>query len=125
MRGINYRYSCIINRVVDGDTVDVDIDLGFDCWLKNQRIRLRDIDAPEVRTRDLFEKELGLAAKEFVEKHLPVGSSQVLSSYEYRPDKYGRIIGDFALLDQNLVLVSGCRYLTELMLEEGYADLYD
>ena len=123
MRGVSYKYNCIINRVVDGDTVDVDIDLGFDCWLKKQRVRLRDIDAPEVRTRDLFEKELGLAAKEFVEKHLPVGSSQVLCSYEYNPDKYGRIIGDFQL-SADVIVQTTCAYLTELMIQEGYAEEY-
>jgi micrococcal nuclease len=118
-----YKYNCIINRVIDGDTVDVDIDLGFDCWLKKQRIRLRDIDAPEVRTRDLFEKELGLAAKEFVEQHLPVGSSQVLHSYEYHSDKYGRIIGDFET-SVDVAVKTGCAYLTNLMVEQGYAEVY-
>lgn len=123
MRVVSYKYNCIINRVVDGDTVDVDIDLGFDCWLKKQRVRLRGIDAPEVRTRDLFEKELGLAAKEFVEKHLPVGSSQILCSYEYHADKYGRIIGDFET-NVDVAVKTGCSYLTYLMVQEGYAEEY-
>ena len=52
-----YEYRCIIKRVVDGDTVDVDIDLGFHVVLKNQRVRLRGIDTPETRTRDKVEKK--------------------------------------------------------------------
>ena len=53
-----YQYNCRIDRVVDGDTVDVDIDLGFDVWLKKQRIRLYGVDTPESRTRDLEEKNM-------------------------------------------------------------------
>ena len=62
-----FEYSCTIVKVVDGDTVDVDIDLGFGVWLKKQRIRLYGIDTPESRTRDLEEKKYGLVAKAFVE----------------------------------------------------------
>ena len=69
-----FEYNCKIVRVVDGDTVDVDIDLGFDVWLKKQRIRLYGVDTPESRTRDLEEKKYGFAAKAVVEKHIPVGS---------------------------------------------------
>ena len=56
-----YEYPATINRVVDGDTIDVDIDLGFSIILKKQRVRLLGINAPESRTRDLVEKEKGLA----------------------------------------------------------------
>ena len=58
-----YEYPATIDRVVDGDTIDVDIDLGFSIILKKQRVRLLGINAPESRTRDLVEKEKGLAAK--------------------------------------------------------------
>jgi micrococcal nuclease len=58
-----YHYKAKLVRVIDGDTIDVDIDLGFDVWLKRQRIRLAGIDAPESRTRNKAEKVLGLAAK--------------------------------------------------------------
>ncbi len=58
-----YTYKGVVTRVVDGDTVDVDVDLGFDVWLKKQRVRLAGIDTPESRTRNLAEKALGLAAK--------------------------------------------------------------
>ena len=61
-----YEYRCQITRVVDGDTVDVDIDLGFGVWMRKQRVRLKGVDTPESRTRDKVEKKYGLMAKEFV-----------------------------------------------------------
>ena len=61
-----YDYRAKIVKVVDGDTVDVDIDLGFGVWLKDERVRLVGVDTPESRTRDLVEKAFGLAAKQFV-----------------------------------------------------------
>ena len=73
-----YEYNCKIVRVVDGDTVDVDIDLGFGVWLKKQRIRFYGVDTPESRTSDKEEKVFGLLAKEFVKTYLPVGSTQTL-----------------------------------------------
>ena len=95
-----YEYSCRIVRVVDGDTVDIDIDLGFDVWLKKQRIRLYGVDTPESRSRDLEEKKYGLAAKAFVEKHLPVGSTQPLRTKLDGRGKFGRILGEFVLTTQ-------------------------
>ena len=59
-----YEYNFKLVKVVDGDTIDVDIDLGFGVWLRNQRIRMMGIDTPESRTRDLEEKKFGLIAKE-------------------------------------------------------------
>ena len=61
-----YEYSCKILRVVDGDTVDVDIDLGFGVWMHKERIRLYGIDTPESRTRDSVEKIFGFEAKKMV-----------------------------------------------------------
>lgn len=115
-----YKYRCVIRRIVDGDTVDVDIDLGFGVWLSNRRIRLTGIDAPEVRTRDLMEKEAGFAAKDYVEARLPVGSNQVLISREFK-GKYGRIIGDFEVYDGEYDAI---RNLTELILRDKHAILY-
>ena len=59
-----YEYKCKIIKVVDGDTVDVDIDLGFGVWMKDERVRIMGIDTPESRTRDVIEKKFGLSAKE-------------------------------------------------------------
>ncbi len=61
-----YEYRCKVIRVVDGDTVDIDIDLGFGVWLHKERVRIYGIDTPESRTRDKEEKKFGLMAKEFV-----------------------------------------------------------
>jgi micrococcal nuclease len=81
-------YNAILERVVDGDTVDVTLDLGFSVHLKKQRCRLAGIDTPESRTRNLEEKELGLKAKERL-KELCVGSFKIQSLGK---GKYGRIL---------------------------------
>ena len=75
-----YEYKCKILRVVDGDTVDIDIDLGFGIWMHKERVRMMGIDTPESRTRDKEEKKFGLASKQFVKDHMPVGSMQVLKT---------------------------------------------
>ena len=93
-----HEYHCVITRIIDGDTIDVDIDLGFDCWLHRQRIRVYGIDTPESRTRDLEEKKYGLAAKAFVEKFIPLGSTALLNTKE--KGKYGRYLGDFKVKNQ-------------------------
>ena len=94
-----FEYNCTIVKVIDGDTVDVDIDLGFGVWLKKQRSRFYGIDTPESRTRDLEEKKYGLAAKAFVEAHLPVGSIRTLTTVQDKTGKYGRILGKFKAYD--------------------------
>jgi len=89
-----YEYRCNIVKVVDGDTVDVDIDLGFEIILKNQRIRLYGIDAPESRTRDKEEKKYGLLAKQRVIDFCNT-DDLVLRTKEYNSKgKFGRILGD-------------------------------
>jgi micrococcal nuclease len=97
-----YEYSCKIVKVVDGDTTDVDIDLGFGVWMKKQRIRFYGIDTPESRTRDLEEKKYGLMAKEMVLAHLPIGSTQILRTHKDGVGKYGRILGSFVVDDTTL-----------------------
>jgi len=87
-----HEYKSVILKWIDGDTVDVDIDLGFDCWLHSQRIRLNGVDTPESRTRDLEEKKYGLQAKEFVQSFAPVGSEVTLRTT--KKGKYGRYSGD-------------------------------
>ena len=90
-----YEYRCRIDRVIDGDTVDVDIDLGFGVWLRKERVRMYGIDTPESRTRDLEEKKYGLAAKAFVLAFLPVDSMQTLRTRKDGKGKFGRILGEF------------------------------
>lgn len=98
-----YEYNCKIVRVVDGDTVDVDIDLGFGVVLSNQRVRLYGIDAPESRTRDLIEKKFGLMAKEYLEREL--GEACVIRT-QIDKGKYGRILGEFFSLSNNNMTVN-------------------
>ena len=98
-------YTCTLDRVVDGDTVDVNLDLGFSIILAKQRVRLVGIDTPESRTRDLAEKKLGLQAKELLQELTTDGF--VLESQGR--GKYGRILGvlwdfDGNSINQKLIL---------------------
>ncbi len=95
-----HEYRCKILRVVDGDTVDVDIDLGFGMWMHKERIRLYGIDTPESRTRDLEEKKYGLMAKEAVKNFLLIGSTQTLVTIKDKTGKFGRILGKFLIYDK-------------------------
>ena len=87
-----YEYRTKVVRIVDGDTVDVDIDLGFGVWLRKERVRLLGIDTPESRTRDKVEKKYGLAAKAFLKKSL--GTSPILKTTKDGKGKFGRILGE-------------------------------
>ena len=84
-----YYYNCNLVKVIDGDTIDVDIDLGFNIVLSKRRIRLMGIDTPESRTRNLAEKELGLKAKD----RLIELCGEKLQLLSYGTDKYGRVLG--------------------------------
>tara|TARA_B110000908_G_C10046696_1_gene354309 strand:+ start:27 stop:425 length:399 start_codon:yes stop_codon:yes gene_type:complete len=97
-----FEYQCKIVKVIDGDTADVDIDLGFGVWMKKQRVRFYGVDTPESRTSDKEEKVYGLMAKEFVLSHLPIGSTQVLRTKKDGVGKYGRILGEFVVDDTTL-----------------------
>jgi micrococcal nuclease len=100
-----YRYRAIVLRVIDGDTVDVDLDLGFDVWLRKQRVRLYGIDTPESRTRDLEEKKFGLLAKNFVLEHCPIGSEIIVQTHkDDARGKFGRILGELIVMDGTLNL---------------------
>ena len=86
-----YRYKVYVDRVVDGDTVDVDIDLGFGMIYKKQRVRMLGIDTPESRTRDLTEKFYGKASKAFLVEQLEGQEIQLVS---HDKGKFGRILGE-------------------------------
>jgi len=89
-----FEYRCKLVKVVDGDTVDIDIDLGFGVWLNDQRVRLYGIDTPESRTRDKDEKIYGLAAKDFVVDFLN-DKDLILKTKVYdAKGKFGRILGE-------------------------------
>ena len=87
-----YRYRVEVTRIVDGDTVDVDIDLGFGMTYKKQRVRLMGIDTPESRTRDLEEKFYGLQSKAFLTSLIEKADEIQLVSHE--KGKFGRILGE-------------------------------
>ena len=110
-----YEYAVTIKRVVDGDTVDVDIDLGFGVVLANERVRIMGIDTPESRTRDLVEKKFGLAAKAKLKAIL--GKKAILKCQKYdAKGKFGRILGDFSTEDGRMV--------TAILIETGHAVAY-
>jgi len=89
-----YNYGATLDRVVDGDTVDLNIDLGFDVWLKSTRVRLHHIDTPEKRTRDLLEKYFGFMSSDFVlDKLINAKQITVDTTLDGPKDKYGRILG--------------------------------
>ena len=113
-----WTYRCKLRRVVDGDTVDVDIDLGFGIWQMNERVRIMGIDTPESRTRDKIEKKFGLAAKAKLKSLL--GKTTVLKTSINKKGvdmkgKFGRVLGDF--------LVDG-KKVTEIMCKTGHAVPY-
>ena len=113
-----YEYKAKLVKVVDGDTVDVDIDLGFGVWLKNERVRIMGIDTPESRTSDKVEKVFGLAAKERLKQLIE--KETILKTFaakdgEDMKGKFGRILGDF---------IVGDKMVTEIMIEEGHAVKY-
>ena len=108
-----YRVKKLVG-VVDGDTIDVDIDLGFNVSY-SQRVRLAGIDTPESRTKDRFEKTLGLEAKEYVKSKLKDATDIVIKTeLPDSSEKYGRILG--------WVYINGSKKsINEQMIEDGYA----
>ena len=114
-----WTYRAKVIRVIDGDTVDVDIDLGFGIWQKNERVRIMGIDTPESRTRDKVEKKFGLAAKARLKELLgatPILKTQVGKGGEDMKGKFGRILGDF--------LTEDGKKCGELLIKEGHAVKY-
>jgi micrococcal nuclease len=114
-----YTFYADLVRVIDGDTIVVNIDLGFDIWRMNEHVRLAYIDTPEVRTKDLEEKARGFESKAYVEKAL-LGGKMVLQTEE-KSGKYGRYVAIVLIPD-----VDGCYTvsLNQKLLDEGLAILY-
>ena len=107
-----------VNKIVDGDTIDVTIDLGFDI-LYNSRVRLAGIDTPESRTRDLEEKAMGLEAKEYLKNRLKIADKIVIKTEKLdSSEKYGRILG-WLFVDAETTSVNN------QMILKGYAWEYD
>jgi micrococcal nuclease len=108
-----YEYNVTVDRVVDGDTVDLMVDLGFDTW-KAVRCRMYGINAPESRTRDLAEKKLGLAAKDRLIELLTVENLKLVS---HGVGKYGRCLGEIFVGDNPISI-------NHQLVEEGHGVEY-
>ena len=113
-----WTYRCKLKKVIDGDTVDVDIDLGFGIWQMNERVRIMGIHTPESRTRNKIEKKFGLAAKARLKSLLgpkPVLRTTISKKGEDMKGKFGRVLGDFLIKDKPV---------SEIMCREGHAVAY-
>jgi len=103
-----------ITKIVDGDTIDLDIDLGFSLTISH-RVRLKGVNSPESRTTDLEEKKKGLAAKEWLTEQLSKEGEWIIETY--KEDKYGRILGTLYMIGEPVTI-------NERMLNEGIAVPY-
>ena len=113
-----YKYGAKLLRVVDGDTADVMIDLGFSTWVK-ARLRFKGVDTWEKRTRDLEEKKKGIAASEFTKKHLELNDGKFVIQ-SYGKGKYGRVLAEiFVNIDGEETS------LNKLLIENGHAYEYE
>ena len=111
-------YNVKVLKVIDGDTVDVDIELGFGIVLTDERVRIMGIDTPESRTSDKVEKIFGLASKARLKELLDEEAILITQDDKHGEDmkgKFGRILGDFRV---------GGKTVTEILIEEGHAVAY-
>jgi len=116
---MNNEYEVKILKVVDGDTVDVDINLGFGIVLTDERVRIMGIDTPESRTSDKVEKVFGLAAKARLKELLDEEAILITTEDKHGEDmkgKFGRVLGDFRV---------GGKTVTQILIEEGHAVAYN
>lgn len=111
-----YKYGAKLLRVVDGDTADVMIDLGFDTWVK-ARLRFKGIDTWEKRTKDLVEKEKGKAASAFTQEYLEKNEGNFVIQ-SYGKGKYGRVLAEIFIDGEDTSL-------NKLLIENGHAKVYD
>tara|TARA_R110002050_G_scaffold171391_1_gene303406 strand:- start:360 stop:800 length:441 start_codon:yes stop_codon:yes gene_type:complete len=119
-----YKYRAKVLRIIDGDTMDVDLDLGFDVVLAKQRVRLYGIDTPESRTRDKVEKKFGLISKDYVKKRCPVGSKVIIGTHVGdERGKFGRILGEVFAIDQETNVIEETS-INRKMINESYAVEY-
>src|SRR5210317_315685 len=120
-----YEYTATILKIVDGDTVDVDIDLGFGIVLTDERVRIMGIDTPESRTRDKVEKIFGLAAKNRLKELLGKTcrlKTRVAKDGEDMRGKFGRVLGDFEVYYDREDRWCG---VAQILIREGHAVEYE
>ena len=115
-------YDVTVIKIVDGDTVDVDINLGFGVWLHDERVRIMGIDTPESRTRDRVEDLFGEAAKARLKELMKHGGKLITTEDKDGEDmkgKFGRILGDFYVEHEGVK-----KRVTDILVEEGHAVAY-
>lgn len=112
-----YEYTFTLDRVVDGDTIDASVNLGFDVTTK-QRIRLLGINAPETRTKDLDEKKKGLQAKEWLKQILDCDKALLIKTHKDKKGKFGRYLG-YIYIDGDSISIN------EQMVSTGLAVIYE
>lgn len=110
-----YTYRAKVTKVYDGDTITVDIDLGFGIVMKEQTIRLLGIDAPEIRGED---RQKGLSSRSFLADRIPIGSVVIMKTVKDRKEKYGRYLATIYYGD---TLVN----LNEEIIANGHAKVYE
>ena len=113
MQKKEYYYEAIVKSVYDGDTIRLDIDLGFNIWVRNESVRLRGIDAPEIRGE---ERPLGLESRDWVRSQLPVGTKILMKTEKPFREKYGRYLATVFLQDGT--------NLNEMIVNLGFATKY-
>lgn len=110
---VTYLYNAVVASIYDGDTIRVNIDLGFNFWKMNETVRLIGIDAPELRG---IERPLGLKSKEWLMSKIPPGSKIILQTEKDKQEKYGRYLGT--------IWVDGVN-INKQILEENFAVPYE
>lgn len=116
-------YDVKVVKVIDGDTVDVDINLGFGVWISDERVRIMGIDTPESRTKDKVEDLFGEASKARVKELMKDGGKLITTEDKHGEDikgKFGRILGDFYVERYE----GQKERLTDILIEEGHAVAY-
>ena len=117
-----YEYSCEIDRVVDGDTVDVIIDLGFKIFHK-ARVRMYGIDTPESRTRDLDEKARGILSKSFLQDAFVHSNIVIIKTQKDAKGKFGRVLGELFVNDININQLMVDKYLAVAYTGQSKGDI--
>lgn len=111
-----FEYKAKVIRVIDGDTLEVDIDLGFKIILRKEKLRLLEIDTPELRSSDANERKEAQVAKKFVQDVLPENGNIIVRTKKDKKGKYGRYLANVFFFDDNEKLIC----LNEMLIEQGY-----
>ena len=117
-----YEYSCVVDRVVDGDTVDVTIDLGFKIFHK-ARVRMYGIDTPESRTRNKDEKARGLLSKSFLQEQIDSCTKLVIQTKKDAKGKFGRILGDLVADGKNINQLMIAKHMAVRYIGQSKSDI--